>query len=168
MLHTKRDYLHISDQCSIDTSSTMKKKRSEKIKYYPYHPKLVGTVLQPTKIGQQENNSKKTTSKCTLLWRKNYFNKVIYLYTTIYDHKVRNIELKLEKCTHFFRILTQFCPKCIILYTCGDMPVWRNWNISYCPTQNQNPLINWFIFFKNTWSESYQFYNVTQFFKTCK
>ena len=64
---TKRDYLHISDQCSIDTSSTMKKKRSEKIKYYPYHPKLVGTILQPTKMGQQENNSKKTTSKCTLL-----------------------------------------------------------------------------------------------------
>ena len=61
----------------------------------------------------------------TTLKKKNYFNKVIYLYT-IYDHKVRNIELKLEKCTHFFRILTQFCPKCIILYTCGDMPVWRN------------------------------------------
>ena len=75
---------------------------------------------------------------------------------------------KIGKMPSFFRILTQFCPKCIILYTCGDMPVWRNWNISYCPTQNQNPLINWFTFFKNTWSELYQFYNVTQFFKTCK
>ena len=67
MLLTKR--LHISDQCSIDTTSTMKKKKSEKIKYYPYHPKLVGTILQPMKINQQENNipAKKTTSKCTLL-----------------------------------------------------------------------------------------------------
>ena len=57
------------DQFSIDTSSTMKKKRSQKIKYYPYHPKLVGTILQPTKIGQQENNTnaKKTTSTCTIL-----------------------------------------------------------------------------------------------------
>ena len=57
------------DQFSIDTSSTMKKKRSQKIKYYPYHPKLVGTILQPAKIGQQENNTnaKKTTSTCTLL-----------------------------------------------------------------------------------------------------
>ena len=63
----KETTYNFSDQCSIDTSSTMKKKRSEKIKYYPYHPKLVGTILQPTKIGQQENNSKKTTSKCTLL-----------------------------------------------------------------------------------------------------
>ena len=59
---------HISDQCSIGTTSTTKKKKSEKIKYYPYHPKLVGTILQPMKISQQENNNaKKTTSKCTLL-----------------------------------------------------------------------------------------------------
>ena len=57
------------DQFSIDTSSTMKKKRSQKIKYYPYHPKLVGTLQQPMKIGQHENNTyaKKTTSTCTLL-----------------------------------------------------------------------------------------------------
>ena len=57
------------DQFSIDTSSTMKKKRSQKIKYYPYHPKLVGTLQQPMKIGQYENNTyaKKTTSTCTLL-----------------------------------------------------------------------------------------------------
>ena len=58
------------DQFSIDTCSTaMKKKRSQKIKYYPYHPKLVGTLQQPMKIGQYENNTyaKKTTSTCTLL-----------------------------------------------------------------------------------------------------
>ena len=57
------------DKCSSDKSSTMKKKRSEKIKYYPYHPKLVGTIQKPAKIGQQENNTyaKKTTSQCTLL-----------------------------------------------------------------------------------------------------
>jgi len=58
------------DQFSIDTCSTaMKKKRSQKIKYYPYHPKLVGTLQQPMKIGQHENNTyaKKTTSTCTLL-----------------------------------------------------------------------------------------------------
>ena len=34
----------------------------------------------------------------------------------------------------------------VLLCTCGYMAVWRNWNISYCPTQNQNPLINRFIF----------------------
>ena len=36
----------------------------------------------------------------TTLKKKNILTK-LYLYT-IYDHKARNIELKLEKCPHFF------------------------------------------------------------------
>ena len=138
MLHTKRDYLHISDQCSIDTSSTMKKKRSEKIKYYPYHPKLVGTILQPTKIGQQENNSKKTTSKCTLLWRKNYFNKVISIYYIWPQSK--KYWAKIGKMPSNFSDFNPILPK---MYYCILAVIWLSGEIEILATVQPKTKILW-------------------------